>query len=179
MPRSRPDKTALLTALAAHVLENGLNTASLRPMAAAAGTSDRMLIYHFGSKDRLIGALLERLAADIATGLDAALPPTRFATEAALAAEVIALMRSPPFRPYVRVWFDIVSTAAQGGAAHREAGGAVIDRFLDWIAARHPDGAAGAPFALTLIEGVLVMDALGREGVTDAALDRLRRSDQE
>ena len=99
MPRPKPDKQALLNALAAHVLENGLNTASLRPMAAAADTSDRMLIYHFGSKDQLIGALLEHLAARMAEGLDAALPPKPLASEAALVAQVVALMRSPAFAP--------------------------------------------------------------------------------
>jgi AcrR family transcriptional regulator len=37
-----------------YVLAHGLIGLSLRPLAAALGTSDRMLIYHFGSKDRLI-----------------------------------------------------------------------------------------------------------------------------
>lgn len=41
-----------------HVLEHGLIGLSLRPLAAALGTSDRMLIYHFGSKDELIVAVL-------------------------------------------------------------------------------------------------------------------------
>ena len=43
-----------------YVLEHGLIGLSLRPLAAALGTSDRMLIYHFGSKDELIAAVLER-----------------------------------------------------------------------------------------------------------------------
>lgn len=41
-----------------HALEHGLIGLSLRPMAAALGTSDRMLIYHFGSKDALVAAVL-------------------------------------------------------------------------------------------------------------------------
>lgn len=50
-------KQTLLPKLAAHVLRHGLGSASLRPLAKAAGTSDRMLIYHFGSKDALVAAL--------------------------------------------------------------------------------------------------------------------------
>ena len=42
-----------------YALENGLIGLSLRPLAAELGTSDRMLIYHFGSKDALIAAVLE------------------------------------------------------------------------------------------------------------------------
>lgn len=41
-----------------YVLEHGLIGLSLRPLAAALGTSDRMLIYHFGSKDELIATVL-------------------------------------------------------------------------------------------------------------------------
>ena len=41
-----------------YALENGLIGLSLRPLAAKLGTSDRMLIYHFGSKDALIAAVL-------------------------------------------------------------------------------------------------------------------------
>src|SRR5690349_315476 len=40
-----------------YVLEQGLVGLSLRPLAAALGTSDRMLIYHFGSKDALVTAV--------------------------------------------------------------------------------------------------------------------------
>lgn len=41
-----------------YALEHGLIGLSLRPLAAALGTSDRMLNYHFGSKDALIASVL-------------------------------------------------------------------------------------------------------------------------
>ena len=41
-----------------YVLERGLITLSLRPLGAALGTSDRMLLYHFGTKDELVAAVL-------------------------------------------------------------------------------------------------------------------------
>lgn len=41
-----------------YVLEHGLIGLSLRPLAADLGTSDRMLLYHFGSKDELVAAVL-------------------------------------------------------------------------------------------------------------------------
>ncbi|MGH3510433.1 MAG: TetR/AcrR family transcriptional regulator [Nocardioidaceae bacterium] len=42
-----------------YVLVHGLIDLSLRPLAAALDTSDRMLLYHFGSKDALIAAVLK------------------------------------------------------------------------------------------------------------------------
>ncbi|MGL5826360.1 MAG: TetR/AcrR family transcriptional regulator [Nocardioides sp.] len=53
---SRRDE--LLQKATNHVLANGLIGLSLRPLAAAIGTSDRMLIYHFGSRDSLITAII-------------------------------------------------------------------------------------------------------------------------
>lgn len=41
-----------------HVLAEGLIGLSLRPLAAALGTSDRMLIYHFGSRDALVSQIV-------------------------------------------------------------------------------------------------------------------------
>src|ERR1700712_2925280 len=41
-----------------YVLEHGLIGLSLRPLAAALGTSDRMLLYHFASKDDLVVTVL-------------------------------------------------------------------------------------------------------------------------
>jgi AcrR family transcriptional regulator len=50
----------LLDRVTDHVLAEGLIGLSLRPLAAAVGTSDRMLVYHFGSRDALVSAVVGR-----------------------------------------------------------------------------------------------------------------------
>jgi AcrR family transcriptional regulator len=50
----------LLDRVTDHVLTHGLIGLSLRPVAAAAGTSDRMLVYHFGTRDELVSAVVAR-----------------------------------------------------------------------------------------------------------------------
>lgn len=47
-------KEELLQAVLDHIARNGLAELSLRPLARAIGTSPRMLLYFFGSKERLI-----------------------------------------------------------------------------------------------------------------------------
>lgn len=66
----------LLEAVTDHVLEHGLIGLTLRPVAAAIGTSDRMLIYHFESRDALISAVVA-LTSDRALEAVEALPAAR------------------------------------------------------------------------------------------------------
>lgn len=47
-----------------YAMEHGLADLSLRPLAAAVGSSPRVLLYLFGSKDALVRALLARARAD-------------------------------------------------------------------------------------------------------------------
>ncbi|MGW3949754.1 TetR/AcrR family transcriptional regulator [Streptomyces sp. NPDC004752] len=69
-----PRRTELLDACYAYLLEHGLLGLSLRPLAAATGTSPRVLLYLFGSKDELLRELLARARRDqmtlLATALD-------------------------------------------------------------------------------------------------------------
>lgn len=57
-------KIELLEAAYRYALEHGLGDMSLRPLASAIGSSPRVLLYLFGSKDGLVRALLARARAD-------------------------------------------------------------------------------------------------------------------
>ncbi|WP_448660188.1 TetR/AcrR family transcriptional regulator [Sphingomonas sp. CJ99] len=155
------DRITALDRMADHVLASGLGQATLRPLAIAAGTSDRMLIYHFGTKSALVAALLDHLAHRMQRMLDAAVTPPRFDDEDALVATTLAAIRSDAFAPYVRIWLEMVAAAARGEAAYRETGERIARLYLDWLAHRHPAGAAGALEALRRIEGTIVLDAVG------------------
>jgi AcrR family transcriptional regulator len=51
-------RQALAEGATDYVLEHGLIDLSLRPLAAALGTSDRMLLYHFSDKHDLVATVL-------------------------------------------------------------------------------------------------------------------------
>jgi AcrR family transcriptional regulator len=68
-------REVLLDTVTDHVLGHGLIGLTLRPLAAAVGTSDRMLIYHFESRDRLVSAVVARTSERAAARL-AELAPT-------------------------------------------------------------------------------------------------------
>src|SRR5262245_3233336 len=70
-PSSSRRRDELLEAAYRYVLANGLSELSLRPLAASIGSSPRVLLYLFGSKDGLIRALLARARAEERELLDA------------------------------------------------------------------------------------------------------------
>lgn len=63
-PASSPRRDQLLERAYAYVLEHGLGGLSLRPLALAVGSSPRVLLFLFESKDGLVRALLARARAD-------------------------------------------------------------------------------------------------------------------
>ncbi|MDQ1042772.1 TetR/AcrR family transcriptional regulator [Streptomyces sp. V4I2] len=73
-----------LAALATdYVLDHGLIGLSLRPLAAAIGTSDRMLLYHFAGKDDLVATVL-RISNDRSVEAVRALPRSQSVRTAVL-----------------------------------------------------------------------------------------------
>ena len=60
---SSAGRDRLLEAAIEYFADNGIGDVSLRQLAAAIGTSHRMLIYHFGSREGLLTAVVEVLEA--------------------------------------------------------------------------------------------------------------------
>jgi len=57
--RTSQAREDLLAAAVRHALDGGIADLSLRQIAAAIGTSHRMLIYHFGSREGLLVAVTQ------------------------------------------------------------------------------------------------------------------------
>ena len=55
-------RDALLAKVVAHYAEHGVRDTSLRSLAAAIGTSQRMLHYHFGSREDVLTAVIDAVA---------------------------------------------------------------------------------------------------------------------
>ncbi|WP_040792961.1 TetR/AcrR family transcriptional regulator [Nocardia paucivorans] len=64
-PLDHTKRAELLDAVVRYIAEHGLADLSLRPLAAALGTSSRMLIYYFGTKEELLVQALSRQRPDI------------------------------------------------------------------------------------------------------------------
>jgi AcrR family transcriptional regulator len=112
-PSKRRDE--LLQAAYSYVLEHGLADLSLRPLATAIGSSPRVLLYLFGSKDGLLLALLARARADelklLARVRSATETETKAETgaNAGLAEAAVAVwtwLAAPSHRPILMLWVE-------------------------------------------------------------------------
>src|SRR5215208_5246266 len=111
-----PAAEQLLNRVVDHVLEHGFGDASLREIAAAIGSSHRMLIYHFGSREGLLSAIVEeveRRQAERLQQLSLAGTPDKV---------MMAMHRhlaSPNLDPLERLFFELYGRALQGEAVAR------------------------------------------------------------
>lgn len=128
MPRP-PDDTRrrqLLDALIDEVAAHGIGGRSLRDLAAAVGTSHRMLIHHLGSRDELLLAIVEEVERRQVLTLTE-LPDDPAEAVAASWAD----LRRRELRPFERLFFECYARGAQGEEPFTRLLGPAIDGWLD------------------------------------------------
>lgn len=104
---SRRDE--LLDACYDYVVERGLSGLSLRPLAAATGTSPRVLLFLFGSKEALVRELLARARREQQALVAAALDPQDGNGNDdfdQLVSRLWATLSAPEQRPMVRLTYE-------------------------------------------------------------------------
>jgi AcrR family transcriptional regulator len=103
----------LLRAAVEYVAAHGISDLSLRQLAAALGTSHRMLVYHFGSKEGLLVAVVREVerqqrAALAELSTDPDLPPIEQGRR------LWRRLTDPALGPYERLFFEVYGQALQG-----------------------------------------------------------------
>lgn len=107
-------REVLLNRIIDGVANDGLVDRSLRELAASAGTSHRMLIYHFGSREGVVSAIVEEIERrqrlmmiDLAAECPDA--PT-------LIRRLWDQVSSMELRPFVRLFFESLASTSRGEA---------------------------------------------------------------
>ena len=111
------------------MLAEGLIGLSLRPLARAVGTSDRMLIYHFGSRAGLVAAIIDE-ATNRSVGYLRGLPASR-----SVRAGVLRLWRAYTEPPLYACNLIYVQAAASGYLGQEPYRSSVRDSNARWAAA--------------------------------------------
>jgi AcrR family transcriptional regulator len=104
-------RQALLDKVLAHAAEHGISDLSLRQLASDIGTSHRMLIYHFGSREGLVAAIVAAVEARQRAAMQEL--SSRVHTPSDLVRALWQQVADPQLRPFVRLFFEVLAHAFQ------------------------------------------------------------------
>jgi AcrR family transcriptional regulator len=172
MPRP-PDerrRRQLLDALIDTLAADGIGGRSLREIADGVGTSHRMLLHHFGSRDGLLVAMVEEIERRQAALLDE-MPDDPVAAFAAMWND----LRRPEVRPFERLFYECYARAAQGEEPFARLLPGAVDGWLDDLDERAGAGAdrSMARLGLAVTRGLLLdLVATNDDAGVDAAAQR-------
>ena len=169
----------LLAAAMEHVAQHGVGDLSLRGLAAALGTSHRMLIYHFGSREGLLIEVIRAVEAQQRAALEQLL-----ADEESTPAETMRRMwqriADPSLWPNERLFFEIYAQALQGSAYALPLLDGIVDFWVEPLTALavaqgrpEAEARAEARLGVAVTRGLLLdLLATGDREAVDAAMER-------
>ena len=168
-------RTNLLDDLIEYAGQHGLAHASLREIADGVGTSHRMLIHHFGSKDEVLAAVVAEVER---RQRDAVREVTSSTSEVDDLWQLWERWADPGLAPYERLFFELYGQALQG----KPWATPMLDNAVaDWLepiakvlgAAGVAADDASARLAIAVTRG-LILDLLttGDRAAVDAAMRR-------
>lgn len=130
-PADSPRKRELLEAAYGYALTHGLADFSLRPLASAIGSSPRVLLFLFGSKDGLTRALLARAREDELAALATVRTASGDADLVATARATWAWLAAPAHRALLTLWLEGYARSLLGEDGPWEGFGR--DTVTDWL----------------------------------------------
>ncbi|MEU4564614.1 TetR family transcriptional regulator [Actinoplanes sp. NPDC023936] len=150
----------LLEAAYRYALANGLADLSLRPLATAIGSSPRVLLFLFGSKESLVKALLTRARTDelalLGSDVTGDLPEA--------VARIWAWLAAEEHRPLLRLWAEAYARSlTEPDGAWAGFARATVDDWLTVLAGCQTpaerdtaEGVARRTLALAVLRGALL-----------------------
>jgi AcrR family transcriptional regulator len=125
-------KEQLLDAAIGYLVTHGIANLSLRPLASELGTSARLLIFHFGSKDGLIRDVLNEVHARLEKSMRALPPATPDTPDSTPMKRFWVWATDQQNLPYLRLLYEVQFIALQNPRVYAR----YLQRAsLDWIEA--------------------------------------------
>jgi AcrR family transcriptional regulator len=179
LPSARREE--LLELAYRYVLEHGLADVSLRPLAAAIGSSPRVLLYLFESKDGLVRALLARARRDELELLDRLDRSASQVDLQTMALEIWRWLAAEEHRRVLTLWVEgYARSLTDPGGPWGDFAAATVTDWLDLLrtaqapaARRSAAGLAQRTAVLALLRGALLdLLATGDLRRTTTAVER-------
>ena len=164
----------LLDAVVKECAAHGIGDRSLRDIAAAVGTSHRMLLHHFGSRNELLLAIVDEVERRQRALLHE-LPTEPAAAVAAMWAD----LRRPELRPFERLFFECYARGVQG---EQPFAGMLPGAVDAWLSEDETTNPALVRLGLAVMRGLLLDlvatdDRHGVDAAAQAFADLVQRAD--
>lgn len=163
----------LLDAVVKECAAGGIGDRSLRDIAGAVGTSHRMLLHHFGSRNELLLAIVD----EVERRQRALLPELPTEPAEAIAA-MWANLRQPELRPFERLFFECYARGVQGEQPFARMLPGAVEA---WLAEAGTADPAQVRLGLAVMRGLLLDlvatdDRAGVDAAAQAFVDLVRAS---
>lgn len=176
----RHSKEEILEGALASAFEDGLSQLSFGRVGKRLGTSDRVVVYYFPSKDDLVGEVLFVLGARLQTTL-APMFRSKVADGRGLLRAAWPVLARRDADPVFALFFEAAGLATAGREPYRSLVPQLMEGWVVW-ASEFIEGTASrrrseAEAAIAMIDGLLIMRQLAGPTMADRAARRLMRTD--
>jgi AcrR family transcriptional regulator len=166
----------IIVQLSQHLLAEGMQKSSLRTLAAAAGTSDRMLLHYFDNKEEMLTESLQRVADQLKAILDSARPDAMPYQD--LIPFLATIIQGSEVHAFMRLWLELAALASGGEEPYLSISNRICEDFLSWIhqaliVEDEGQREAIACLVLSTIEGFVILKAVGASNRITMALTGL------
>jgi AcrR family transcriptional regulator len=169
-------KQEILAGALATAFAGGLSQLTFGRVAKRLGISDRVVVYYFPTKDELVGEVLVALGLELQERLAPAFTSPA-SDHVALLRLAWPLLARPEADPVFALLLEANGLAAAGREPYRSLVPRLVEAWIVWAAERIQGIArrrrAEAETAIAVIDGLLLLRALGGADAADRAARRL------
>lgn len=178
MPK-RNAREELLERAIAHIVDHGISDLSLRELGGAIGSSHRMLIHHFGSREGLWVEVIRTVEQQQRDNLPTLLPDP-IADPAGAMRAWWKHISDPSLWPNERLFFELYGQALQGRPGTEELLDGIVDAWIEPVipinmamGMDEPTARAQARLGIAVTRGLLLdLLATHDRAAVDAAMER-------
>ena len=156
-------RAEIVESVTKHLLERGLRSSGIRALAKSADTSDRMLMYYFGTKENLITEVVTAAAEGLSLRLNEMVPGNNLSGKQ-LINTVVDAAEAPEVKPLLRFFFEMVGRAMRDEPPYKLVSVNMLDLWQLWVESKlKSDQRHRAPEVVAELEGQLMMNLLRGE----------------
>jgi len=153
-------RAEIVESVTQHLLQHGLQNSGIRALADSADTSDRMLMYYFGTKENLITEVVTAAAEGLSLRLDDMVPASNLSGKQ-LINSIVDAAEAPEVKPLLRFFFEMVGRAMRDEPPYKLVSINMLELWQLWVESKlKADQRHRAPEVVAELEGRLMINLL-------------------